>query len=279
MIAVQETSLVRFVGEAPCSASDVLAVEAPLVIAVAHAGDERVLSTTLRTPGRGSAEARAREDEELALGFLHAEGILRAREDVVAVAADGDARVRIELARPLPDDPGRLARHVTTTSACGACGKTSLEALATPPHLPLEAPRPFLRARVVHGLSATLRAAQATFDATGGLHAAALFDAAGALVALREDVGRHNAVDKIVGHALREGALPLAGRLLLVSGRASFELVQKAVMAGVPVLAAVGAPSSLAVDLARREGLTLLGFVRDGRFNVYAGEPRVAEAQ
>jgi len=253
---------------------------------------ERSISVTMRTPGH---------DLDLAVGFLLSEGIVRAREDIAttrhcgpAVRDDGTSNVvRVELALGGAEvDVARLERHFYTTSSCGVCGKTSLEAVRAAPHAPLVAGVPAIPAGAVHGLPAALRAAQETFARTGGLHAAALFDVTVggrvnhaaraledrsglALRSLREDVGRHNAVDKVLGDALLTGALPLGGCLLMVSGRASFELVQKAVMAGVPALAAVGAPSSLAVDLARAEGMTLLGFVRDGRFNVYAGEERV----
>jgi FdhD protein len=184
--------------------------------------------------------------------------------------------VRVELRAGVPVDVRRLERHFYTGSSCGVCGKTSLEALEAGRPIRLPAGRPVVAAATVHALPDTLRAAQAVFDRTGGLHAAALFDAAGALVAVREDVGRHNAVDKLVGWALRAGRLPLEDSVLLVSGRASFELVHKALAAGIPVMAAVGAPSSLAAETARAYGLTLLGFVRGNRFNVYAGAERIA---
>jgi FdhD protein len=186
---------------------------------------------------------------------------------VVTVRLKPEAGVAVE----------RFQRRVATTSSCGACGKPSLDLLEVEPIAPVAPGAPVLPASCVHRLPAALREAQAVFDRTGGLHAAALFDAGGALVALREDVGRHNALDKLVGWALLEGALPLCDRVLLLSGRVSFELVQKAVLAGVPIVAAVGAPSSLAVELARRHGLTLLGFVRENRFNCYAAPERIEE--
>jgi FdhD protein len=175
-------------------------------------------------------------------------------------------------------DVARLERHFYTTSSCGVCGKTSLDAVRTTaasPRLDAAASALRVRAATVHALPAALRAAQATFDRTGGLHGAGLFDADGRLLLAREDVGRHNAVDKLVGAQLAAGALPASSTVLLVSGRASFELVQKAFMAGVPVMVAVGAPSSLAVELARDVGMTLVGFARDARFNVYATPERI----
>jgi FdhD protein len=257
---------------------DALAVEEPLEIAVqfgpAGRRTRRSLSVTMRTPGH---------DLELAAGFLLSEGVVRGREDIEGLHPCGPAVgqlrlqnvVRVELRPDLPLDLKRLERHFYTTSSCGVCGKTSLEALDVLSCPVVARDRPVVRAAVVHQLPDRLRAAQAVFACTGGLHAAALFDAEGRLLCLREDVGRHNALDKLLGAQLLAGALPAPDGLLLVSGRASFELMQKALMAGVGVLAAVGAPSSLAVDLARRFQMTLLGFVRDGRFNIYSGAWRV----
>ena len=273
----------RYDGAAAQDLDDQLAVEEPLLIELAHdRADEdgavgRVtesVSVTMRTPGH---------DVELALGFLYTEGIVAAAGEVATTSdeppVDAGARgcntVRVELRGGVPVDTRRLERHFYTASSCGVCGKTSLEALAAGRPISIAAGRPVIAPAVVHALPDRLRAAQAVFDRTGGLHAAALFDASGHLVQLREDVGRHNAVDKLVGWALREGRLPLADAVLLVSGRASFELVHKALAAGVPVLAAVGAPSSLAVETARAYGMTLLGFVRGGRFNAYCGAERI----
>lgn len=260
--------------------SDDLAIEEPLEIRLSHSGPEgleqRSLSITMRTPG---------EDDELAVGFLFSEGIIRGRSDVREVRphrpgtpAPGRANVvQVALEDHVAVDLQRLERNFYTTSSCGVCGKTSIQALRTqnpfPPSLP-DGP-PFLTADLLHRLPRRLLGAQAGFGATGGLHASALFDASGELMMLREDVGRHNALDKVIGRALLEGRLPLRDHLLLVSGRASFELVQKASMAGLPFLAAVGAPSSLAVELAQEAGMTLVGFLRDGRFNVYSGAWRL----
>jgi FdhD protein len=235
---------------------DELAVEEPLEIRV----NGEPIAVTMRTPGH---------DEELALGFLLAEGVsprgASLPDDLAAntvdVAVDGF-------------DPEPLRRNFYTSSSCGVCGKGALEAVA------VEAPRVEgglrLPASLVAGLPDRLRAAQPTFAATGGLHATGLFDADGTLLVVREDVGRHNAFDKVVGRAFLEGLLPLADKLVCVSGRLSFELVQKAAVAGTPVLVAVGAPSSLAVELATDRGITLCGFVREGRMNVYSEPWRIA---
>ncbi|HYM64221.1 MAG TPA: formate dehydrogenase accessory sulfurtransferase FdhD [Gaiellaceae bacterium] len=236
--------------------SDQVAVEEPLEIRI---GGEPV-AVTMRTPGH---------DEELALGFLLSEGM----RPLLAQLPDDLAANTIE-AEAEGFDPARHRRSFYTTSSCGVCGKGALEAVA------VEAPRVesdlVITAALVAELPERLREAQPTFAATGGLHATGLFDERGELVCLREDVGRHNAMDKVIGWAFGEGLLPLARHVMCVSGRLSFELVQKATVAGCPVLVAVGAPSSLAVDLARDRGVTLCGFVREGRANVYSEPWRVA---
>ncbi|MGI9174681.1 MAG: formate dehydrogenase accessory sulfurtransferase FdhD [Rhodothermales bacterium] len=270
-------SIIRICEGTAEAVEDRLAVAEPLEIRLLW-GDrgqpERVqrLAVTMRTPGH---------DPALALGFLVGEGVVRRPEHVTEVfhtplqSGQSDPNiVVVRLAEGVRVDVRRLERHVYTTSSCGVCGKTSLEAVgvAGAPSLPAG---PSLSPEAVHQLPSALRQAQDVFEQTGGLHAAALFTAGGELVRVREDVGRHNAVDKLVGSFFAEGMAVPAEHILLVSGRASFELVQKALMAGIPVLAAVGAPSSLAVDLAEEYEMTLLGFVRDHRFNIYAGADRL----
>lgn len=254
---------------------DTLAVEEPLEIRVGQAGGPRPpLAVTMRTPG---------DDLDLALGFLLTEGLIGAAGDVLTaqLCAGSDQPntynvVDVVLAPHVPPPVTDPSRNFYTTSSCGVCGKASIDAVRTRSRFDVAPDRVSVAARTLAGLPDRLRAAQRAFDRTGGLHAAGLFTAGGDLVCVREDVGRHNAVDKVVGWALRAGRLPLTGHVLLVSGRASFELAQKASMAGVPVLAAVSAPSSLAVDLADQVGLTLVGFLRGATMNVYAGAERVA---
>ena len=248
-------------GEASAPFQDLLAVEEPLEIRLG----QNTVSITMRTPGH---------DPELATGFLFTEGILASARDIRDVVSSKNL-VTVHLKPEVEIDLGRLKRHFYTTSSCGVCGKTSIEALRMQACPLLPAASPVISAALIHSLPAILRGDQRVFDRTGGLHGAALFDSTGKLLLAREDVGRHNAVDKLIGTELFAGRLPLGDNLLLLSGRASFELVQKALMAGVPILAAVGAPSSLAVETARRFNMTLLGFVRDGRFNIYSGASRI----
>ena len=261
---------------------DLLAVEEPLEIRLRFYSEgkrrNKSISVTMRTPG---------EDFELAAGFLFTEGVINSPgqiEDIhrlgSTVGKEQDLNiVQVGLRHDVKVDVNRLERHFYTTSSCGVCGKMSIEALQIIgcPILPKD--RPIFDSTTIHSLPKVLLEAQAVFGRTGGLHAAALFDCSGKLVGLREDVGRHNAVDKLVGAQFIEKHIPLNDRLLMVSGRASFELVQKALMAGIPILAAVGAPSSLAVELALKFSMTLLGFVRDNRFNIYTGEWRIRTEQ
>ncbi|MDR7618052.1 MAG: formate dehydrogenase accessory sulfurtransferase FdhD [Armatimonadota bacterium] len=254
--------------------SDFLATEEPMEVRLVAGPHRRTVAVTMRTPGN---------DFELAAGFLFCEGVVRSRDEVSRIAycldegLDAEQRynvVTVELRGNCLPDLQPLERHFYTTSACGVCGKASLEALRIR-GCPVLDGGPVLEPRLLRELPERLRRAQGLFAQTGGLHAAALFDAEGRLLALREDVGRHNAMDKLVGWALLEGRLPLRDSVVMVSGRASFELVQKAVAAGAPVFCAVSAPSSLAVEVARAFGVTLVGFLRGDRFNVYTGAERV----
>jgi len=249
------TRIVRIEGDTSTEVDDTLAVEEPLEIRV----NDKPVSVTLRTPG---------DDFDLAAGFLFTESILRSGDDVESYRHWGSPNVvRVALRDGVTVDLQRLQRHFYSTSSCGVCGKTSIDAVRVQTS-PIESKLELAREMIV-SLPDKLRAEQKTFDATGAIHGAGIFDANGTLVRVREDVGRHNAVDKVIGSFFREG-IALDGHVLVVSGRASFELVQKAIVARIPVLAAVGAPSTLAVELAREMKLTLLGFVREGRFNVYA---------
>ncbi|MFG2500836.1 formate dehydrogenase accessory sulfurtransferase FdhD [Streptomyces sp. NPDC048441] len=250
---------------------DTLAVEEPMEIRVGG----RALTVTMRTPGH---------DFDLAAGFLVSEGVLHAADEVAGIrycagaTADGGNTynvVDVSLAPGVAAPDASLERNFYTTSSCGLCGKASLDAVRTSTAWSVAEDPLRIEPQALTVLPDQLRAAQRVFDSTGGLHAAALFSADGEMLCLREDVGRHNAVDKVIGHALRSGLLPLRETVLMVSGRASFELVQKALMAGIPMLAAVSAPSSLAVDLAEDNGLTLVGFLRGASMNVYAGAERL----
>ncbi len=275
--AVRRVSIVEMKGGEPDRRDDLVAVEEPLEIRVVVEEEGRrrrhAVAITMRTPGH---------DFELAAGFLFSEGVVRGSESVWRIAycetpdsssSEGNI-VEVFLAPGTTYDAARSSRQVYTTSSCGVCGRGSLDLLWT-----VHPERPqgevTFEAELLRTLPARLRAAQRVFGETGGLHAAALCDPAGELEILREDVGRHNAVDKLVGRRLLDKRLPVSDRLLLVSGRASFELVQKAIMAGIPAMAAVGAPSSLAVSAAEEFGLTLVGFLDRQRFNVYSGPERI----
>lgn len=252
---------------------DWLALEEPLEMRASGPGQKPVsVAVTMRTPGH---------DPELAVGFLYTEGLIRERSELLSAAACAPKRaggtcnvVQVQLAEPF--DGASLKRNFFATSSCGVCGKATLEQVAV--RCRPVGPGPRVDRSVIVGLPSTLRAAQAVFERTGGLHAAGLFDPSGCLIALREDVGRHNAVDKLVGRMFLDGLTPLAERILLVSGRTSFEILQKAAVAGVPIVCAVSAPSSLAVSMAERLGITLIGFLRGMQFNVYAHPDRIIGA-
>jgi FdhD protein len=265
-------SVARVSGSASTHASDELSVEEPLDIRVgayeAGCRSQTTVAVTMRTPGA---------DAELAAGFLFTEGVVNEPSDVDDIEIEGPNCVSLRLRRGAVVDSAQMDRHSFVSSSCGVCGKRSIAAVRVSRRHRIAPAKPRLSPEVIHALPDTLRADQLGFARTGGLHASALFDANGRLLALREDVGRHNALDKLIGAEFLADRVPLAARVVLVSGRVSFELVQKAALAGVPVLAAVGAPSSLAVDLARECGMTLLGFVRGGRFNVYSDLGRIPD--
>lgn len=280
----------------PLVMEDVVAVEEPLEIRLGfqrgREDSERVrqsISITMRTPG---------DDHALATGFLFTEGLIHRSEQITEIVSCGSRPtgpgwegreelklknvVRVELDSHTDVDLQRLQRNFYTTSSCGVCGKTSLEALRMNSCSPLATPTPsdpMVEATTIHRLPDILGQYQSLFAKTGGLHAAALFDYQGNLLQLCEDVGRHNAMDKLIGHQFLQGQLPLKNKIILVSGRASFELMQKALMAQVPILAAVGAPSSLSVQVAQNFHMTLLGFVRNNRFNIYHGSERILTSQ
>jgi len=250
--------------------SDLLTSEKPLQFCL----NGSPISITMRSPG---------SDLDLAVGFLFTEGIINDVRQILSMRAESDEdvsrnsgdRVTIRLRPDIAIDPARIRRNFYTNSSCGVCGKLAIGAIDVRPALSMRQSGPQFRAHIIYRLPDLLRRAQDTFERTGGIHAAALFSPEGTMLGLREDVGRHNAVDKLIGFALRDGSVPLANSLILVSGRAGFELVQKSIMAAIPVLAAVGAPSSLAVELAQRFGMTLVGFLRDQRFNIYSGSWRI----
>ncbi len=262
---------------------DVLAVEEPLEIHVCVRASSAMSSSvpanscetsmvqsvavTMRTPGA---------DKELAAGFLFTEGIISQAEHIAEIINDKCNVVIVALKVGVELDAKLFERHSFVASSCGVCGKKSIAAVKVKRHYQTKPGQPVVSSSTIDGLAVTMRRAQSSFDSTGGIHASALFNSKGELLALREDVGRHNALDKLIGAQFLAGQLPLNESILMVSGRASFELVQKASHAGIPILVAVGAPSSLAVSLAQECGMTLIGFARDGRFNIYTGAERIA---
>ncbi len=285
MTSVANASVRRVVaGSVTEDSPDVLAVEEPLEIRLGlPEGGHRPISITMRTPG---------EDAELAAGFLFTEGIVQRPDQIKRIrhcglkigkqkgtvdraAALNSNTIRVDLDDGVEIELKRLERHFYTTSSCGVCGKSSIEALHTGAKKAADLNNPKIDGDLINLLPERLRASQNVFDQTGGLHASALFSSEGELEIVREDVGRHNALDKVIGAKFLNCELPLSEKILLVSGRASFELVQKALMAGIAILVAVGAPSSLAVELAEEFGMTLVGFVRDESFNVYSGAERI----
>ncbi len=266
--STQSIGITRFSDLKSQERDDVLSVEEPLEISIRYGIGLEVknLSVTMRTPG---------DDEELALGFLLSEGIITNHEQVVGAVQEDVNRISIILHEDTPFDPAKFERHIYTTSSCGICAKSSIEAVRVESTLPEISQHWIVAAPTLYRLPALLKKRQADFASTGGLHAAALFTQNGELLSLREDVGRHNALDKLIGHALPTETYPLRSQILLLSGRASFELIQKASLAGISFVAAVGAPSTLAVQLAQEMNIALVGFLKADRFNVYSGQERV----
>lgn len=277
MKGIAKAEIVKVQGQQRSHLQDFVVAEEPLEIRLGFLKNgtrqQKSISVTMRTPGH---------DEELALGFLFTEGIIGSAAQVAGFSrppvrwkqAKENVLV-VELADGVSVDFGRLERHFYTSSSCGVCGKASIEAIRVQGRFELPEPLPTFEAEVLHKLPELLASRQSIFDCTGGLHGAALFDATGQLLLSREDVGRHNALDKLIGTALQQDLLPLSNSLVLVSGRAGFELVQKSVLAGAAALAAVGAPTSLSVELAEEAGMTLVGFLRNGQFNIYACPERI----
>ncbi len=270
--AITHTTIKRINNSTIVDAQDVLAVEEPLEIRLAYGNNDsrhiKSISVTMRTPGH---------DTELAVGFLFTEGILKSPTDTGNITTISENIVQVALQPGVAFDMQKLERNFYTTSSCGVCGKASIDAVKTTCELPDAYPYDNLScsADTICSLPDILRTQQSVFEQTGGIHGCALFDINGALVLMREDVGRHNALDKLVGTAFSGGLLQLDKHILLLSGRASFELVQKAAMAGIKIIAAVGAPSSLAVQMAEDWNMTLIGFLRGERFNIYSGAQRI----
>lgn len=249
---------------------DVLAIEEPLEIQLQQSGSDEPnsVAVTMRTPGN---------DLELATGFLFTEGIIQSNYQIMSHKIDEPGnKIVIKLAEGELPSLKNASRNFYATSSCGVCGKSSVDAIKTTSAFNIHGDQARIEAETFQNIEKELVKQQAVFSKTGGLHASALFDQGGKFILLREDVGRHNALDKLIGAAFLRNELPLSGKILLLSGRASFELIQKASMAGIPVVAAVGAPSSLAVSLAKETGITLIGFLRNERFNIYCGAERLA---
>jgi len=267
-MTTKQILITKYKGATHWEAPDLLAVEEPLEIRLEYGPiakrKSQNISITMRTPGA---------DEDLAIGFLFTEGIIQQASDVFSAKAWGENMVTVSLQPEFDFDIKKLERHFYTSSSCGVCGKSSMDAVKIAANHSLSKDKADWKINpdVIYSLPDTLRKVQETFDVTGGLHACAIFDPQGNLLHLREDVGRHNALDKLIGHYLQQDMIPLDEHILLLSGRASFELLQKAAMAGIRCVCAVGAPSSLAVETAETFGITLIGFLREGRFNVYTG--------
>ncbi len=263
-VSTISTSIVRYENGRLQNLEDQLAIEEPLEIKMKFHSDgrqtEKNVSITMRTPGN---------DDELACGFLFTEGIIRNSDDIQGVTQYSENSISIELNENIKPIENKLERNFYTTSSCGVCGKASIDAIATVSSFKIINRFQKIDPEIIISLPEKLSKQQKIFQSTGGLHASALFDQSGSFIDLREDVGRHNALDKLIGSMLLKKTIPLNGTILLLSGRASFELIQKASMAGIPVVVAIGAPSSLALDLAKESGITLIGFLRGEKYNRY----------
>ncbi len=270
MPSLINSTVFRISGNSHSSDQDLLAVEEPLEIHLSFVKDfqrqESNLSVTMRTPGN---------DKELALGFLFSEGLFENLDQVLSVKTTKENTITVVFRDDVNFDLKKLEKHFYTSSSCGVCGKSSIEAINTIKKPPNQNNIFQYKASLIYKLPLILRQKQNIFEQTGGLHASAIFDFEGKLILMNEDVGRHNALDKLIGSALQNKLLPLENYLLLLSGRASFELIQKATMAGISIVAAIGAPSSLAVELAIERGMTLIGFLRNEKFNIYSGKNRI----
>lgn len=276
--ATREVQISRVKNDICSFASDVIAIEEPLEIKLGfgqkNKRDQRSISVTMRTPGN---------DKELAIGFLFTEGIVASEKDILSIqfiATQLDSRTQdnVILVNLKPDakvEVDKLSRHFYTSSSCGVCGKASIDLIQTISLFYPKSGFPLIQYQQLFKLPQKLKSAQSVFTQTGSIHAAALFEQNGKLVLIREDVGRHNALDKLIGAAIQQRKLPFRDLILILSGRISFELVQKAAMCGIPIVAAVGAPSSLAIELAEAHGMTLIGFLKDEKFNIYCGEERI----
>lgn len=268
--SIVSKKILKIIGDELVEHTDALAVEEPLEISLSILNAEspisnKNISITMRTPGH---------DRDLAIGFLFTEGIIIAPHQITRVNLDENS-INVHLNNSEEVDLSKLERHFYTSSSCGVCGKASIEALKTVCRLPSSPSEFLIDKNLIKSFPGMLQKQQNIFNDTGGIHAAALFNTYGELITVREDVGRHNALDKLIGHSLQDGQLPLNRHLLFLSGRASFELIQKAAMAGIHFIMAVGAPSSLAVELAVEHDITLIGFLSETRYNIYTGINRI----
>jgi FdhD protein len=257
--------ILKVQNETTKEAEDNTAIEEPLEISIIHGGERKIISITMRTPGN---------DEDLAAGFLFTEGILK-NDTSIESFTQGMNTVTVHINENAELNLKSSDRNFYMTSSCGICGKSSIDSVRTNSLYEIEISKNVVSKNIILKLPETLRKHQSIFDSTGGLHASGLFDFNGNFIVLKEDVGRHNALDKLAGYALQNNLIPLTNNILLLSGRASFELIQKALMLGISTVCALGAPSSLAIDLAKENNITLIGFLRDDRFNIYSYPERI----